>query len=105
MVFFLIVAPVPGPVTEITFQRVSDSEIIVSWRVPEITNGMILNYNITVTLYSSGEVVYTSVVAAGGQLSDRVTGLGEVHSSIMCYDLVFDTNMRSTCSQHAYQSR
>ena len=100
MVFFLVIVPVPGPVTEITFQMVSDSEIIVSWRVPEITNGLILNYNITVTQYSSGEVVYTNVVAAGGQLSDRVTGLGKIHSSIMCYDLVYDTNMR--INQHAY---
>ena len=99
MVFFLIIVSVPGPVTEITFRRVSDSEIIVSWRVPEITNGLILNYNITVTQYSSGEVVYTNVVAAGGQLSDRVTALGKIHSS-MCYNLVYDTNMR--ISQHAY---
>ena len=87
MLFFLVIVPVPGPVTEATFQRVSDSEIIASWRMPEITNGLILSYNITVTLYSSGEVVYTNVVAAGGQLSDRVTGLGEIHTSIMCYDL------------------
>ena len=100
MVFVLVNVPVPGPVTEITFQMVSDSEIIVRWRVPEITNGLILNYNITVTQYSSGEVVYTNVVAAGGQLSDRVTGLGKIHSSIMCYNLVYDTNMR--ISQHAY---
>ena len=48
--------------------------------MPVITNGLILRYNITVTLYSSGEVVYTDVIAAGGQLSDRVTGLGERHT-------------------------
>lgn len=79
-IFFLVIVPVPGPVTEVTFRRVSDSTIIVGWRMPEITNGLILRYNITVTLYSSGEVVYTNVIAAGGQLSDRVTGLGEIHS-------------------------
>ena len=47
----------------------------------------------------SGEVVCTNVVAAGGQLSDRVTGLGEIHNIIMCYDLECDTNMRT--AQHA----
>ena len=71
---------VPGPVTGVTFQKVSDSEIIVTWREPEMTNGLILHYIITVTFYSTGRTVYTNMVSGG--LSDMVTGLGEMHGSL-----------------------
>ena len=67
--------------TGVTFRKVSDSEIIVNWREPEATNGLILRYNITVTLHSTGQTVYTNMVSAGGGLSDMVTGLGKVHGS------------------------
>ena len=77
----LLVLLVPGPVTGVTFQKVSDSKIIVTWREPEMTNGLILRYIIIVTLYSSGRTVYTNVVSAERGLSDNVTGLGEIHSS------------------------
>ena len=67
--------------TGITFQKVSDSEIIVNWREPEMTNGLILHYIIRVTLYSTGHSVYTNMVSAGRGLSDVVTGLGKMHGS------------------------
>ena len=72
---------VPGPVTGVTFTNVSDSKIIVTWREPEVTNGLIVRYIITVTLYSTGQTVYTNVVSAGRGLSVNVTGLGEMHGS------------------------
>ena len=55
----------------------SDSQIIVTWREPEMTNGLILRYIIIVTSYINGRTVYTDVVSARGQLSDTITGLGE----------------------------
>ena len=55
----------------------SDSQIIVTWREPEMTNGLILRYIIIVTSYINGQTVYTDVVSARGQLSDTITGLGE----------------------------
>ena len=65
----------------ITFQKVSDSEIIISWREPEMTNGLILQYNINVTSYSTGRSIYTTVAATGNELSYTMTGLGEIHCS------------------------
>ena len=64
--------------TGVTFRKVSDSEIIVNWREPEMTNGRILRYNIIVTLHSTGQTVYTNVVSAREGLSDTVTGLGKM---------------------------
>ena len=64
--------------TGVTFQKVSDSEIIVNWREPDVTNGRILRYNIIVTSYSTGQTVYTNVVSAREGLSDTVTGLGKM---------------------------
>ena len=55
----------------------SDSQIIVTWREPEMTNGLIHHYIIIVTSYINGQTVYTDVVSARGQLSDTITGLGE----------------------------
>ena len=77
------VVPVPGPVTGVNFQEVSDSEILVNWREPEVTNGRILRYNIIVTLHSTGQTVYTNVVSAGGGLSDMVTRLGKMHGNLL----------------------
>ena len=76
--------PVPGPVAEITYQIISDTEILVSWREPEMTNGLVLHYHINVTLYSTGQTVYTNVVPGGGDLSDSVTGLGKTHGGKIC---------------------
>ena len=53
------VLPVPGPVTGVAFWKVSDSEIIVNWREPEVTNVLILRYNVIVTLHSTGQRLYT----------------------------------------------
>lgn len=64
--------------TVVTFQKVSDSEIIVNWREPEVTNGRILHYNIIVTLHSTEQTVYTNMVSPGGGLLDTVTGLGKM---------------------------
>jgi len=64
-------------VTGITFQKVSDSEIIIGWREPEITNGLILHYNINVTSYSTGHSIYTTVTATGNELSYTMPGLGK----------------------------
>ena len=72
--FMLLSSPVPGPVTGVTFQKVSDSEIIVTWREPEVTNGAIRHY---IILYSNGQTVYNRVVSAGEQLSYMITGLGK----------------------------
>ena len=72
-------SPVPGPVAGITYQTVSDTDIIISWRQPEMTNGLVIRYHINVTSYSTGQTVYTNVVPIGGELSDSVTGLGEMH--------------------------
>ena len=80
ILFVLFSSPVPSPVTGVTFTKVSDSEIIVTWREPEMTNGLILRYIIIVTLYSNGQTVYTNVVSAGRGLSVMVTGLGELHA-------------------------
>ena len=80
IVFYSCCHLVPGPVTGVTFTKVSDSEIIVTWREPEMTNGLILHYIITVTFYSTGQTVYTNMVSGG--LSDMVTGLGEMHCSL-----------------------
>ena len=77
----LFSSPVPGPVAGVTFRKVSDSKIIVTWREPEMTNGLILRYIIIVTLYSTGRTVYTNVVSAKRGVSDNVTGLGEIHGS------------------------
>ena len=63
--------------TGVTFRKVSDSEIIVNWREPDVTNGRILRYNIIVTSHSTGQTVYTNVVSAREGLSDAVTGLGK----------------------------
>jgi len=59
---------------------------------PEIMNGLVLLCHINVTLYSTGQTVYTNVVPAGGDLSDSVTGLGKTHGDkimimIMTYEL------------------
>ena len=43
-----------------------------------MANGLILRYIIIVTLYSTGQSVYTNMV---GGLSDMVTGLGKMHGS------------------------
>ena len=64
----------------ITFQKVSYSQILVNWREPE---GLILCYNIIVTLYSTGQTVYTNMVSDGGGLSDMVTGLGKMHGNLL----------------------
>ena len=82
--FFCTVSPVPGPVAEITYQIISDTEILVSWREPEMMNGLVLHYHINVTLYSTGQTVYTNVVPGGGDLSDSVTGLGKTHGGKIC---------------------
>ena len=46
-----------------------------------MANGLILRYIIIVTVYSTGQSVYTNMVSAGGGLSDMVTGLGKMHGS------------------------
>ena len=73
IVEFQFSSPVPGPVTGVTFTKVSDSKIIVTWREPEMTNGLILHYIIS---YSNGQT--SRVVSAGEQLSYMITGLGEI---------------------------
>jgi len=40
--------------------------------------------HINVTLYSTGQTVYTNVVPGGGDLSDSVTGLGKTHGDKIC---------------------
>ena len=69
--------------TGVTFQKVSDSESLVNWREIEATNGLILCYNVIVTLHSIGQTIYTNVVSAGGGLSDMVTGLGKMNGNLL----------------------
>ena len=60
---------------------VAPSNFTVIWRSPDIDNGVIINYTITVTNYSSGSIEYRGNVTAVGNDDDNgytmsVGGLG-----------------------------
>ena len=101
IVLFLLYITASTPVTALIVQMTSSSSLQISWGPPEMLNGILAYYELTVTSEADGSQ-QTWRIQHNQPTEANITGLGKTNKYYMYPTYLVDPPFNQMCMWHVY---